>query len=132
MSSSVYACDDPAQARPPIDASPPSDKQNRERQRPERIDDRWREPVIQSAASCPGMTEKDRLKQHLRFQAAWCRRLGSPQYATLLEQTEQDVDANGPCWRVLEGHGPDPLGSVPTLRFLGALHRLVLVVNAQL
>jgi hypothetical protein len=77
------------------------------------------------------MTEKDLLKQHLRFQADWCRKLGSPQYATLLELTEQDVEANGPCWRVLQGHGADPLGSVPALRFLGAVHRLVLEEKAQ-
>ena len=77
------------------------------------------------------MTEKARLKEHLRFQADWCRKLGSPLYATLLELTERDVESGGPCFRVLEGHGADPLGSVPTLRFLGAVHRLVLEEKAR-
>src|SRR5216684_7671565 len=77
------------------------------------------------------MTEKDRLKEHLRFQADWCRKLGSPLYTDLLALAEKDVEADGPCWRVLEGHGADPMGSVPMLRFLGAVHRLVLEGKAQ-
>src|SRR6266404_815288 len=117
MSSSVYACDDPAQARNP---------QNRERQRSGRIGDKWREPCDSIA-----MTEKDRLKHHLRFQSDWCRKLGSSLYTTLLALAEQDVEADGPCWRVLEGHGADPMGSVPCLRLLGAIHRLVLQGKAQ-
>src|SRR5205085_236052 len=37
-----------------------------------------------------------------------------------------DTEAGGPSWDVLAGHETDPLGSVPALRFMAAVHRLVL------
>ena len=44
----------------------------------------------------------------------------------MLEQAAADVEAGGPGWAVLEGHEGDPAGSALALRFLGAVHRLVL------
>src|SRR5439155_1529278 len=66
------------------------------------------------------------LAGRLREQAAGCARLGAPLYTTLLERAAADVEAGGPAWPVLEGHEDDPRGSALALRFLGAVHRLVL------
>jgi hypothetical protein len=62
----------------------------------------------------------------LREQAGWCRRLGSTLYATLLDAATDDVVGSGPTWDVLRGHEADAPGSALALRFLGAVHRLVL------
>jgi len=62
----------------------------------------------------------------LRQQAQWCHQLGSPLYGTLLEQAARDVEAGGPAWAALQGHETDPPGSVLALRFMSAVHRLVL------
>ena len=40
------------------------------------------------------------------------------------------MEAGGPCWTVLEGHEGDPPGSALALRFMGAVHRLVLEGHA--
>jgi hypothetical protein len=63
----------------------------------------------------------------LRKQAGWCELLGSSLYAFLLEQAAADVEIYGPCWDVLRGHDSDPSGSALALRFMGAVHRVVLV-----
>ena len=55
-----------------------------------------------------------------------CRLIGSPLYAHLLARAAADTEAGGPSWDVLAGHETDPLGSVPALRFMAAVHRLVL------
>jgi hypothetical protein len=62
----------------------------------------------------------------LRKQARWCARLDSALYAFLLERAAADVESGGACWDVLRGHETDPHGSAPALRFMGAVHRLVL------
>ena len=64
--------------------------------------------------------------QRLLKQADWCKKLGSELYSKLLHQAAADVNALGPCWTVLRGHHDDPPGSALALRFLGAVHRLVL------
>jgi hypothetical protein len=64
------------------------------------------------------------LARVVRRQARICESSRSPLYATLLEQTAADVEAGGPCWSVLTGH--ERPGSVLALRFMGAVHRLVL------
>ena len=68
----------------------------------------------------------------LRKQASWCTRLGSPLYASLLMSSANDVLSRGPCWRVLRGHENDAPGSALALRFLGAVHRLVLEERAPI
>jgi hypothetical protein len=44
----------------------------------------------------------------------------------LLEQAAADVEAGGPAWAVLAGHETDARASALALRFLSAVHRLVL------
>jgi hypothetical protein len=62
----------------------------------------------------------------LRKQAYWCARLGSELYSFLLERSAADVEAGGPCWEALRGHDTDARDSALALRFMGAVHRLVL------
>jgi hypothetical protein len=63
---------------------------------------------------------------HLWPQAAQCREHGSPLYGELLECAAADCEAGGPTWAILDGHESEPKASVLALRFLGAVHRLVL------
>ncbi|MDQ6875146.1 MAG: DUF2332 domain-containing protein [Actinomycetota bacterium] len=51
---------------------------------------------------------------------------GSPLYHLLLTRAAEDLAAGGVVARVLAGHEVDPDGSVPALRLMGAVHRLVL------
>ena len=62
----------------------------------------------------------------LRMQADSCRLAGSPLTADLLAGAADDVLAGGPAAELLGPLEHDPPGSVPALRFTGALHRLVL------
>jgi hypothetical protein len=54
----------------------------------------------------------------------------SPLYAAVLDAVIADVVAGGACRAVLEPHRDDPFGSALGLRFLGAVHRLVLAGRA--
>lgn len=67
---------------------------------------------------------------HLRFQANACKQLGSQLYAALLERIAADVEAGGPSWRALERFATWPRDSAYALRFMGAVHRLVLTDEA--
>ena len=58
--------------------------------------------------------------------ARWCSTAGSPLYEDLLKGAAIDVEQGGHCWAVLEGHENAPFGSALPLRFMGAVHRLVL------
>lgn len=62
----------------------------------------------------------------LRTQSEWARKLGSPLYTALFSEAAADVEAGGACWRVLEGQEDDGSYLALALRFLGAVHRLVL------
>jgi len=67
----------------------------------------------------------------LRWQAGWCKRLGSPLYAALLEHTARDVERGGAAWEVLAAAGaPERAGELfrgaPALQLMGAVHRLVI------
>jgi len=64
--------------------------------------------------------------RRLLKQAEWCERLGSSLYSTLLRHAAEDVRATGVCCAVLHDHHDDPPDSALALRFLGAVHRLVL------
>src|SRR5919108_2478664 len=73
------------------------------------------------------MTEaQETIAGRLRWQADWCRRLGSPLYAELLEAAARDVELAGPTWGLLGGRESEPAQSFLALRLLGAVHRLVL------
>jgi hypothetical protein len=62
----------------------------------------------------------------MRRQAAWCSELGSPLYASLLESAADDLQIGGPVWDVLEGFDGELATAALALRFMGAVHRLVL------
>jgi hypothetical protein len=66
------------------------------------------------------------LVRRLRAQAAACAELGSPLYASLLDQVAIDVLDGGPTATVLAGHEDDPGSSALALRLMAAVHRLVL------
>src|SRR3954453_3089422 len=66
------------------------------------------------------------LTKRFRAQAEQCARHGSPLTAALLYGAADDYDAGGPAHELLLPIADDPSGSVPALRFAGALHRLVL------
>src|SRR5215469_14959493 len=68
--------------------------------------------------------------RRLLKQAEWCERLGSTLYSTLLHKAAEDVRGGGVCCAVLHDHHDDPPDSALALRFLGAVHRLVLQGNA--
>lgn len=65
------------------------------------------------------------LARRVRRQAGDCERLGSPLYGGLLERVAADLEAGGPSWEILGGR-EHPAGSVPSLRLMGAVHRLAL------
>jgi hypothetical protein len=75
-------------------------------------------------------TDKANLLACLRRQALACARLGSPFYAALLHHIITDVDAAGPTWTILGPHASRPFEDAVALRFLGAVHRLVLAGKA--
>lgn len=66
----------------------------------------------------------------LASQAAACRNLGSQLYATVLSAAADDVAASGPAWHVLEPHATRSSDAALGLRFMAALHRLVLTRQA--
>jgi hypothetical protein len=70
---------------------------------------------------------RDILAQRLQRQASWCDDLGSPFYGSLLRSAAQDLNADGAVWAVLSGYEAEDGGSALALRFMGAVHRLVLM-----
>ena len=71
-------------------------------------------------------TPNEVVARRLLEQAEWCERLGSEMYSTLLRHATEDVRAEGACCAVLRDSHNDPPDSALALRFLGAVHRLVL------
>jgi hypothetical protein len=59
-------------------------------------------------------------------QAEQCRLMGSPLTGALLEGAAADLEAGGVVAEVCDPYLDLPAGTVPSLRFAGALHRLVL------
>lgn len=62
----------------------------------------------------------------LDVQAVACAQLGSHLYARLLEAAAGDVRGGGPAWAVLEPHAAGRLDDALAVRFMAAVHRLVL------
>jgi len=62
----------------------------------------------------------------LRTQSEWAHKLGSPLYNALLSEAAADVEAGGPCWRALDGREDEGSYMALALRFMGAVHWLVL------
>lgn len=71
------------------------------------------------------------LTEILDNQRVACARAGSQLYATVLAAVIDDVSAGGACSAVLGPHEGDSFASALPLRFLGAVHRLVLEGRAQ-
>jgi hypothetical protein len=67
-----------------------------------------------------------RLLDRLHVQARTSGELGSPLYATLLRHVAADVERGGPCWAVLAPYAAEPDSAAVPLRFMAAVHRLVL------
>jgi hypothetical protein len=70
------------------------------------------------------------LAKLFRGQAGWCKKLGSPIYATLLERAGDDLDAGGPVWRVVEPYADRPVNFTHHLRLMAATHKLALAGHA--
>jgi hypothetical protein len=68
----------------------------------------------------------DRVLDVVAFQGTSCATSGSPLYGRILAGVVDDLRAGGITVDLLGGGGDDPLGSALTLRFLGAVHRIVL------
>jgi hypothetical protein len=66
------------------------------------------------------------LEKRFRAQAEQCALHGSRLTANLLFGAAADYEARGPVHDLLAPLADEPSGSVPSLRFAGALHRLVL------
>jgi len=60
------------------------------------------------------------------FQAAACTESSSPLYGRVLDAVVDDLREGGATARLLDGRSEDPFGSALALRFLGAVHRVVL------
>lgn len=65
-------------------------------------------------------------KTFLEQQGEAAALLGSHLYAVLARAAATDVGAGGVTWRILRPHVTDDRGSALTLRFLAAVHRVVL------
>jgi len=67
---------------------------------------------------------------HLAVQAPACAALGSRMYARLLAAAADDVAGGGPAWDVLAPHATTDTGAALALRFMAAVHRLMLTGEA--
>jgi hypothetical protein len=72
-----------------------------------------------------------RISRRLSWQAEQCRVLGSPLYARLLSRAARDVEAGGILWEILHARRRDSFASALGLRFMGAIHRIVLDGRAE-
>ena len=69
---------------------------------------------------------REHVLERLRFQARSCAWIGSPLYERLIGAAAEDAAAGGPTWSILEPYAGDPEGTAAVLRFMAAVHRLVL------
>lgn len=60
------------------------------------------------------------------WQAEWCRALGAPTWAAVIDAVLERLDTGTAAARLLRDDEADPHGSAVWLRLLGAVHRLVL------
>lgn len=78
--------------------------------------------------SLPERRRRAIVAKGMRRQARVCRNRDSELYGRLLAQVAADVEAGGPCWRAVRDEMPRRT-ALP-LRFMGAVHRLVLAGEA--
>ena len=67
---------------------------------------------------------------YVRLQGAYCEKMGSPFYGTLLAHAADDMMAAGPFADVFDGYPHEPIASAMALRLMGTVHRLVLAGEA--
>lgn len=70
------------------------------------------------------------LVPQFELQAKACAKLGSPLYARLLSEVANDLADGGVCARALAGYEGMPMVAAAPLRFMGAVHGLVLTGKA--
>lgn len=81
--------------------------------------------MIRDAAAAPVGRPVD-LPGLLRYQQLACGTIGSEVYVRVIGRTLELVERGGPVRDLLLPHAQDPFGSALALRYLGAVHRLVL------
>lgn len=69
---------------------------------------------------------REHVVERLEFQARSCAWIGSLLYARLIGAAARDTAAGGAVRRILDPYAGDPDGSALVLRFMAAVHRLVL------
>jgi hypothetical protein len=77
-------------------------------------------------AAAIGLPRPRDLAELLGIQRHACNSIGSTLYARVLDHCIARVDHDGPIRDLLLPHEQDPFGSALALRFLGAVHRVVL------
>jgi len=86
--------------------------------------------VAAAAGALPAEPPTHHTRRHtawqLLVQARSCAAMGSPLYAHLLERAAADCEEHGPTWSVLRSHVAPGRGDALALRFMAAVHRLVL------
>lgn len=79
----------------------------------------------------PGVSRpRQQLVWQFATQARACRTMGSELYAHLLTRAIDDLEASGPCWRLVSPHVAPGRGNAIALRLMAAVHRLVLTDRA--
>lgn len=74
----------------------------------------------------PDLRDPQKIVDHFVEQAKWCRQLGSPFTADLLQRFAADFDAAGPVAQLCQGWPTNPRKDALGLRLTGALHHAVL------
>jgi hypothetical protein len=72
------------------------------------------------------MSSAHSIPEQCRRQAGWCKSLGSPLYTHLLSRCADVYEGGGSVHDLLQPHEKDDSASALPLRFMGAVHRLVL------
>lgn len=87
------------------------------------VNDRTRR-ILRSTSQA--MVSGSSIPEQCRQQVDWCEKLGSPLYSHLLSRCAEAYEDGGLLRELLQPHEKDSEASVLPLRFMGAVHRLVL------
>jgi hypothetical protein len=86
--------------------------------------------IIDLGQEPPAHRPRDRTAWQLRVAARACAEMGSPLYGYLLDRAADDCVVEGPTWDVLSAHAGPGRADALALRFMAAVHRLVLLGRA--
>jgi hypothetical protein len=70
---------------------------------------------------------REAIAESFELQATWCAAMSSPLYAELLVVAADDLRGGGPVEQVVGDYDEEPVAAALALRFLGGVHRLVLM-----